>query len=331
MFLPQTVALHHSVECAFVQPGEARALTDATFGHIEDAFEIVALERVQNFDPRVRERLSQKRLPWRRGCALGRSRLGRVERPAFVAAQIGDTNLGPRCEQDGAFDDVDELADVPRPLVAQHGLHRIWAETHDMTSELAPTSFEKRMGEIGKILKSLGFKMERRERPAQSGSEANSDAKTGETQASLTEETSGSTDAETSVNTDRQIAATEDKGRQAAVAATDSVTSGDGPQTFEPDETDDKAEHYEETWRPRRRKRADNETRHAGKSSQRKPAKPARAKRRDEDRPQSTARSRPAKKSKQEKPIDPNSPFAALAKLKEDLEKGSANELSKRS
>ena len=185
--------------------------------------------------------------------------------------------------------------------------------------------------EIGKILKSLGFKMERRERPAQSGSEANSNAKASETEAPLTEETSGSADAETSVNTDRQIVATADKDRKAEVAAMDLVASDDAPKTSEPDEADDKAELYEEIWRPRRRRRLDNETRHVRKSSQRKPAKPARAKRRDEDRPQSTARSRPAKKSKQEKPIDPNSPFAALAKLKEDLEKGSANELSKRS
>ena len=100
------MALHHSVKRAFVQPGEARALANATFGGSEDVLEIFVLEAVQDLLARVRERLSQEGVPFGRGSVSGRRRLVGVERPAFVAAQIGDTNLGSRGEQDGPFDDA---------------------------------------------------------------------------------------------------------------------------------------------------------------------------------------------------------------------------------
>ncbi len=239
------------------------------------------------------------------------------------------------------IDMLERLADMIRPLIAWRARKNAGqlppaGATGDGGFTIQPGMMSI-LGcsaeEIGKILTSLGFRMERHKLPA--GSPMNTETKPADDVPPRVDGAGqGGEGAALTVDAGQDAAAR--NGKSASPADASKIADGSAPEMAQRTEAEGGQspeiadELYEEIWRPRRRRGTEKVSGQArGTTAKEETARPRRRKGRSADLHRGVAKAGPRKRPKTEKPVDPDSPFAALAKLKEDLEKRLPEEMTK--
>ncbi len=179
--------------------------------------------------------------------------------------------------------------------------------------------------ELGHILRVLGFQMERR--PAQQpddktlpeamngeNREANDNKGEDKKETSQTTQSLSPDSSEDKTN----IGLSNDKSTESLDTDSEDdelsiVSQKDGADVEDSVQLD-------EIWRPRRRKSAQKQARRSTKTRRRETSTAGRRNKKQAEKRTARSAKAPSKKTAKEKPVDPDSPFAALSKLKKDLE-----------